>query len=162
MNYRYYPIATLHKDPFTYDFFNLEVCVTTNNFFRLQETKITPGFLSLKNKKDCLRLEKNPLSFYQNQFNMAVWFATTGCGISIDDHLNHSDPLIRSIYRFHAYYQIMKIFKNLEVPTPGETNFNETNNSINRKKLGDLLSEFGLNDEYDFTVSVNNNGWSEW
>ncbi|WP_375670003.1 hypothetical protein, partial [Bartonella sp. CL29QHWL] len=74
MNYRYYPIATLHKYPFTYDFFNLEVCVTTNNFFRLQETKITPGFLSLKNKKDCLRLEKNPLSFYQNQFNMAVWF----------------------------------------------------------------------------------------
>lgn len=158
----YYPIANQHKSKFTYDFFNLEVTVNTNNFFRLQETKITPGFLSLKNKKDCLRLEKNPLSFYQNQFNMAVWFATTGCGISIDDHLNHSDPLLRSIYRFHVYYQILKIMKNLEIPIPGESDFNETNNNINRRKLGGLLSEFGLKDEYDFSVFENNGGWRSW
>ncbi|WP_375672995.1 hypothetical protein, partial [Bartonella sp. CL45QHWL] len=93
---------------------------------------------------------------------MAIWFATTGCGISINDHLNNNNHLLSTIYRFHDYYQIMKIFKNLEIPTPGETNFNETNNSINRKKLGDLLSEFGLKDEYDFSVFENNGGWRSW
>jgi hypothetical protein len=44
---------------------------------------ISPNLLTLKNKEDCLRLINKPLTFYQNQFYMAVWFATTGCGIVI-------------------------------------------------------------------------------
>ncbi|WP_375676133.1 hypothetical protein, partial [Bartonella sp. CL42QHWL] len=111
--HKYYPLASKHQDDFTYDFYDLKISVNTNNFFNAKESNINPGFLSLKNKEDCLRLIKNPLSFYQNQFNMAIWFATTGCGISINDHLNNNNHLISSIYRFHAYYQIMKIFKNL-------------------------------------------------
>jgi hypothetical protein len=79
---------------------------------------ISPNFLTLKNKEDCLRLINKPLTFYQNQFNMAVWFASTGGGISIADHLKYKILLIRSIFRFHTYYQIRKILKNLQIPFP--------------------------------------------
>jgi hypothetical protein len=60
---------------------------------------IPPNFLTLKNK-DCLRLINKPLTFYQIQFNMAVWFATTGCGISVEGHLNHKIKLIKIFLDF--------------------------------------------------------------
>ena len=28
-----------------------------------------------------------PMQFWQNQLNFAVWCATTGCGVSVEDHL---------------------------------------------------------------------------
>ena len=158
----YYPLAIEHEKNIIYDFFDFDVYVTDNRFFQVKEMNLTPGFFNLKNREDCLRLERNPLSFYQNQFNMAVWFATAGCGVSINDHLKNSIPMIRSFYRFHAYYQVCKILKNLQVPIPGESNFNETNNNINRGKLGELLSEFGLKNEYDFSVFSTNGGWAAW
>jgi hypothetical protein len=72
---------------------------------------ITPDILFLEKREYCIRLMRKLLTFYQNQFNMAVWFATAGCGISVEDYLNHKIPLIRSVYRFHAYYQIRKVLK---------------------------------------------------
>ena len=45
--------------------------------------------------------------FYQNQINFAVWCATSGCGVSSSDHLQHKDKFIRSLYRFHVYYQVL-------------------------------------------------------
>ena len=29
----------------------------------------------------------NPIQFWQNQLNFAVWCATTGCGVSVEEHL---------------------------------------------------------------------------
>jgi hypothetical protein len=123
---------------------------------------ISPNLLTLKNKEDCLRLINKPLTFYQNQFNMALWFATNACRISIEDHLNHKILLIRSIFRFHTYYQIPKILKTLQIPFPGEDSFNEINNNMNHAMYKKLLSEFNLGDEYDFSVFENNDGWESW
>ena len=33
-----------------------------------------------------------PMQFWQNQLNFAVWCATTGCGVSVKDHLTANDP----------------------------------------------------------------------
>ena len=38
----------------------------------------------------------NQMQFWQNQLNFAIWFATSGCGVSKLDHLKHKDPMIRS------------------------------------------------------------------
>jgi hypothetical protein len=154
---KYYPLATKHLIDFSANFFKLDVYVKPDYFFKMRLPDITPNYLTLKNRKDCLRLIRNPLQFYQNQFNMAIWFTTTGCRISINDHLNHKIPLIRSIFRFHVYYQIRKIFKT-QIPLPGDPNFNEINNNINLTKYKELLSEFNFGDEYDFAVFVNNDG----
>ena len=72
-----------------------------------------------------------PMQFWQNQLNFAVWCATTGCGVSKEDHLQHKDPMIRSLYRFHAYYQIRRILHDLECPTPNNDEWNPLNNNIN-------------------------------
>ena len=60
----------------------------------------------------------NPMQFWQNQLNFAVWCATTGCGVSVEDHLNAADGFLRSLYRFHAYYQIRRILKEIKAPLP--------------------------------------------
>ena len=158
----YLPIATDHENFPKLDLFSFQVYVDPNKSFNVNLPNITPDLLSLKKREDCLRLIRKPLTFYQNQFNMAIWCATTGCGISVNDHLNSKLPMIRSLYHFHVYYQIRKIFKTLQIPLPGETAFNNLNNNMNVRKYRDLLSKFGLKDEYDFSVFVNNDGWESW
>ena len=39
-----------------------------------------------------------PMQFWQNQINFAVWCATTGCGVSVNDHLNVKDPMTKSLF----------------------------------------------------------------
>jgi hypothetical protein len=51
-------------------------------------------------------------SFYwwQCQLNFAVWCASTGCGVSYNDHLkSEGASLISSVYLFHFYYCISRI-----------------------------------------------------
>ena len=35
------------------------------------------------------------MQFWQNQVNFAVWIATTGCGISFNDHLSINHPYLQ-------------------------------------------------------------------
>ena len=39
------------------------------------------------------RWDSAPMSFWQNQLNFAAWCATTGCGISLQDHIRATSPL---------------------------------------------------------------------
>ena len=60
----------------------------------------------------------NQMQFSQNQINFAVWCATTGCGVSAQDHLAAPDPLMRSLYYFHVYYQMCRILDEMQAPCP--------------------------------------------
>ena len=82
--------------------------------------------------------------FYQNQINFAVWCATSGCGVSYTDHLQHKNKFIRSLYRYHFYYQVQRIMKQLEVPLPGDDSFNQYDNQYNKGEKDRLFTEFGL------------------
>jgi hypothetical protein len=73
----------------------------------------------------------NQMQFWQNQLNFAVWCATAGCGVSKIDHLGHKDPMIRSVFRFHVYYQIRRILNEMQCPLPTEDSWNALNNGIN-------------------------------
>ena len=103
------------------------------------------------------RWMKTPMQFYQNQIHFAIWCASAGCGVSWDDHLNHSNPLIRSVFRFHFYYQIRRILNELEAPLSEEKSFNILDNPYNKMALKKLQNEFGVTDSADFRQQIDRN-----
>ena len=86
----------------------------------------------------------NQMQFWQNQLNFAVWCATTGCGVSKLDHLRNKDPMIRSVFRFHTYYQIRRILSEMECPLPSDQSFNEMNNIFNKGAFKRIFAEFNI------------------
>ena len=100
----------------------------------------------------------NPMQFWQNQLNFAVWCATTGCGVSVEDHLTNDDEFLRSIYRFHVYYQIRRILEDIQAPLPYDAIWNAVNNSYNRKGYEKICNKFGISPNFDWRVHGHNQG----
>ncbi len=92
----------------------------------------------------------NQMQFWQNQLNFVVWCATSGCGVSKTKHLNNSNTLIKSVFRFHTYYQIRRLLNQLQCPLPGENPWNPLNNAINMAEFKNICSEFGISPQSDF------------
>ena len=83
---------------------------------------------------------------WQSQLKFAVFCSSSACGVSVE-HLNAKEPMIRSIYRFHVYYQIRRILNRLEIPLPYENSFNKYNNPYNHEKFIKICKEYGVSDE---------------
>ena len=98
-------------------------------------------------------------TIWQSQLNFAVFCASSACGVSVE-HLNAKEPMIRSIYRFHVYYQIRRILKILEIPLPYENSFNQFNNPYNHEKYIHICSEYGVSN--DLTKWRNQKCFSTW
>ena len=101
---------------------------------------------------------KNPMQFWQNQLNFAVWCATTGCGVSVEDHLTPDDDFLQSVYRFHVYYQTRRILEELQTPLPYDETWNAVENSYDRKGYEKICDEFGVSPNSDWKVSGPNGG----
>ena len=86
----------------------------------------------------------NQMQFWQNQLNFAIWCATSGCGVSKLDHLKHKDPMIRSVFRFHTYYQIRRILNEMRSPLPTHRSWNPLNNGIDMNAFEQLCAEFKI------------------
>ena len=72
----------------------------------------------------------------KNQLNFAVWCATTGCGVSYEDHLSGDIPgFAKSMFIFHVYYQIRRIIFELEAPLPTAQSWNAFDNSFDEKSM---------------------------
>ena len=98
-------------------------------------------------------------TIWQLQLNFAVFCASSACGVSVK-HLNAKEPMIRSIYRFHLYYHIRRIFKILEIPLPYENSFNQYSNPYNHEKFIGTCSEYGVGN--DLTKWRNQKYFSTW
>ena len=107
--------------------------------------------LTVTSEKSVLAWELSPMQFWQNQLNFAVWCATTGCGVSVEDHLTHDDSFIQSVYHFHVYYQIRRILEEIQAPLPYDETWNAVNND--RKGYEKICDEFGVSPNSDWTVS---------
>ena len=71
---------------------------------------------------------KAPLRLWQTQLNLAMWCASSACGVS-SEHLNYvKHPMVRSLHRFHVYYHVRRILKRLHVPLPQEAGFSTSDN----------------------------------
>ena len=90
------------------------------------------------------------MQFWQNQLNLTIWCATSGCGVSKLDHLKHKDPMIRSVFRFHAYYQIRRILNEMKCPLPTHRSWNPLNNGIDMNAFEQICNEFEVQNSADF------------
>ena len=99
-----------------------DIQVTTNegysfraNFANVFEKYIRPPITT---EKDMHLWRSNPIQFWQNQLNFAVWCSTAGCGVSIKFHFNHENKMVRSLYRFHIDFTIKRIISEMKCPLP--------------------------------------------
>ena len=97
--------------------------------------------------------QMQPMGFWQNQVNFAVWCSTTGCGVSWHDHLDIDRPLARSVFRFHMYYQVRRILDELQAPLPQDQAWAPFQNPYEQ-----LCREFGVDPHSDWKVSGPNWG----
>src|SRR6185436_7344860 len=134
------------------DLTKLKIFVNERDSFRANNLNIFTNYIitffntSLINKW----LSGCDMTFYQNQLNFAVWCASSGCGVSYNDHLNSRENLLSSVFKFHVYFQTRRILEEMSCPLPGESIFNETNNRIDKLKFQKLCNEFGINENSDF------------
>ena len=99
----------------------------------------------------------NEMQFWQSQLNFAIWCATSGCGVSKLDHLKHKDSMIRSVFRFHAYYQIRRILNEMKCPLPTDRSWNDFNNGIDMSVFERLCAEFKISSSSaDFRQKLDN------
>ena len=92
--------------------------------------------------------EHHPMKLWQTQLNFAVFCATSACGVS-SEHLNYKNhSLMRSVYRFHAYYHIRRILKRMEVRLPYESGFNVADNPYSNEEYLKLCDEYDVPKEH--------------
>ena len=104
--------------------------------------------------KDAVRVEDQKFkdwdhykfNLWKSQLNSPVFGASSACGVSVE-HLNTKEPMIRSVYRFHVYYQIRRILNRLKIPLPYENSFKKYNNSYSHEKFIEICIEYGVSDE---------------
>ena len=88
-----------------------------------------------------------PFKLWQTQLNFAVWCASSACGIS-SEHLNIKNQLItKSLYRFHVYYHIRRILRQLQTPLPYENDFNQFDNPFSHKEFLTLCNEYNVSSD---------------
>ena len=98
-----------------------------------------------------------PMRFWQNQLNFAVWCATTGCGVSYEDHLSGDIPaLAKSMFIFHGYYQIRRILFELKAPLP--TAQPGTLLITHAKSYEKVCGEFNVDRNTDWRQKLDTNG----
>ena len=104
--------------------------------------------------------KSNPMQFWQNQVNYAVWCATTGCGVSWGDHLEVTDPLARSLFRFHACFQVRRILAELQTPLTQDRAHDPHDNPFDRRAYERLCDEFGVSPQTHWRqkATVDNDG----
>ena len=97
--------------------------------------------------------QRNSMALWEVQLNFAVHCATSGLGVSTA-HLNSRMPLVKALYRFHAYYHIRRILKRILTPLPGEEGFDKYNNAFSLDHVRRIGDEYGVTELGDFQKRV--------
>ncbi|CAG2196262.1 unnamed protein product [Mytilus edulis] len=88
--------------------------------------------------------------WWQCQLNFAVWCASTGCGVSYNDHIQNTSNLTKSFYMFHLYYCIARILKELKSPLPTDSSFCYYKNPYDKAAYQKLCDEFNISPNTDW------------
>ena len=100
-----------------------------------------------------------PMRFWQNELNFAVWCATTGCGVSYEDHLSVDIPgFAKSMFIFHVYYQIRRTIFELKAPLPTTQSWNAFDNSFDAKSYEKICAEFNVDTNSNWRQKLDENG----
>jgi hypothetical protein len=102
------------------------------------------------------RWTNEPMKFWQNQLNFAIWCATAGCGVPIN--VQSDSKLGNSFYKFHVYYCVRRILRELIVPLPNEDEWDAVDNIIDKAKYEQICEEFGVDVNYPWHINGPNKG----
>ena len=127
--------------------------------------------------RSAYNFQHEPMALWESQLNFATHCATSGLGVSTE-HLNAKQPLVKALYRFHAYYHIRRILKRMLTPLPGtEGGFDKYNNAFNLEQVRKIGDEYGCSTKslriyenkyyFERTGKYGNyfyehNDWSRW
>ena len=126
--------------------------------------------------RSAYNFQHEPMALWETQLNFATHCATSGLGISTEN-LNAKQPLVKALYRFHAYYHVRRILKRMLTPLPGTEGFDKYNNAFNLEQVRRIRDEYGCStkslriyeNKYYFdrtgkygNYSYENNNWSRW
>ena len=152
-----YPVRSFNPKNIPVD--ALHIAVSPEESFSVKVSSPLNKYLNPPIKSDSIANMwlSHPRQFYQNQINFAVYCATTACGVSYADHLNHSDAFVQSVYRFHFYYQFRRILTELQAPLPHTQTWNPFNNRINMNAYERLCNEFNIDFKTDFRQKLDKN-----
>ena len=81
--------------------------------------------------------------YWPQQLNFAVWCATCGCGVSLEE-LGKWPLIIQGFIKFHVYFTTRRVLYELGVPLPDDTAFDQTNNVYTKSAFEALCNEFGV------------------
>ena len=146
----------------------LNIYVTPDQYFTtkfreiFQKTKLTHH----SGKESKTWLAGPNMRYWPQQFNFAVWCATTGCGISreiFDD--NSAIPLprnVRAFYKFHIYFTVRRILFQMGgiqsiSALPGDPTFDQFNNKYDVASYKRICNEFGVDPSSDFRFTRGEN-----
>ena len=127
----------------------------SENFNQAEDTKIFPatfpnifvqyplGGVRTTDEK-WINWKNNPFKLRQTELNFATWCASSACGISSEHLTNNKHLLVMALYRFHVYYHIRRIFKQMRTPLPFETSFKQFNNPYNKEEFLKICHEYGV------------------
>jgi len=100
------------------------------------------------------RWHNSQMDFWQTQLNFATWCATTGCGVSVRDHINgrydfapESAQLSKSIFRFHVYYQTRRTLHRMRAALPTDESWNAFTNAYDHTEYQNICDEFGVDSQ---------------
>jgi hypothetical protein len=102
--------------------------------------------------------------WWQCQLNFAVYCATTGCGVSYQDHLQHTSNITKTLYMFHVYYCIARILKELKAPLPNNSSFCYYKNTYDKAAYQRICTEFNvdLNTDWRQKLESGCQGLGQW
>ena len=126
--------------------------------------------------RSAYNFQHEPMALWEVQLNFAMHCATSGLGVSTE-HLNAKQPLVKALYRFHAYYHIRRILKRMLTPLPGTEGFDKYNNAFSLEEVRRVGDEYGCSTKslriyenkyyFERTGKYGNyfyehNDWSRW
>ena len=88
--------------------------------------------------------------------NFAVYCVITGCGVYFNNHLKVTG-MIGSLFKFHIYYQIRRILKQMSIALPQDTSWNAFDNSYDRSAYERICNEFNVDVNSDWRQKQNDN-----
>ncbi len=150
----YYPVEyqnnSLSKEPFIHQ----QITVSPSKSFDYNTIDLFPAkgsprtFTSYSQVTDYIK--NATMDNWKNQFKFALYCATSACGVSWHNHINHTIPLVRSIFRFHVYFTVRKVLHQLQIPLPGNPDFNSEKNPYNKQAYEQLKLEFNFSPDFNY------------
>ena len=81
--------------------------------------------------------------YWPQQLNFAVWCATCGCGVSLNELVGYP-KIVQGFLKFHVYFTTRRILYEMGVPLPDESAFSQTDNVYTKSAFAALCNEFGV------------------